>query len=584
MSLRDQFLKGQYQQIVDGYDRGSVKALKSQVPWLAASLALMGRTDDALAIGRTDDPIAHFYVIVSLIRSSHYEKAERAMLDFFQGLRREDDLDRFYFYQSLGFRSFFEGRFKKALFWSSAAWQLALKVGGPNEKTLSSDLRGHSLIEMGQIEDGLESLERALELAKRFGNQSHIVALQSSIAMTEVEHGYRTDNLLREMLSGSVSLDSYTSTGVLTELARQANLRGQYREALKIAGETRSLVKVVRHRRQAAALAVREAYSHFRLGAPTRALEILVGAKDKLDDRDRAVLIQIEGLRLEILTSLGRPQKRLRQEVLNLALEVKSRRALSYAKRISETPVMLSGKETPVEKWMHGATDLHVRLELLDRGYLSFFENLLENECHNVVLLSLVPGRVLFRSRRELSTAEDGFSDVIRRGLLILAKSRRSKTEILELVWGYSYEASRHDTLIYTFIRRLRVALGPLGKLLTHSKADDTYGFNEPVSVKVLEFDQGVHPASTASAGGDRLSASYNLRQLEVLARLKAAHREKAGLVATSVSPIEIIRKFNVSRITATRDLAQLADRNLLVRTGSGRGTRYVLRESLNLF
>lgn len=618
MSLRELFLKGRYKEIVDDFDRKSGKLSKAQTSWVAASLALLGRSDDALQLGRADDPVARFYIAISLIRSAPGEKASQALSDFIQNSERDDETQRFFVFQSLGFRAFIEGRFNKSLYWSNRAWGLALRIGGLHEKILSADLRGHSLIQIGRIDEGLASLETALEIARRFGNVAHVGALQASIAIAEVEHGFRSDVSLLEMLEGAASQDSYTSANLLGELARQANLRGRYREALKYVAQTRPLVKVVRNKRQTGFLAVREAYSYFRLGNYDRALEIIDAVEMKLERRDRAVLIELKGLRFQILMtkadgssskSGGGPTRRLERrmaslqnEIRELAFEVKSRRSLSFLKRWTSEKLILPGQPTPIERWIHGATDLHVRLELVERGYLSFFENQIDSSDENVILLSLVPGKVLFRSKRQLSVENDRFSSVLRRGLLILAKNRCSKADLLQLVWGYEYESYRHDTLIYTFISRLRIALGPNRSLLTHSKEDDSYGFSEPVRVKVLEFDvdrargDGAQKFDSVIENDLEPSPTHldlNLRQLDVLARLNEAYRyarsdETLGLAGphlisphlVSVSPGDLIERFNVSRVTATRDLSELSKIKRLVRTGSGRGTRYVLREA----
>ncbi|CAN5677746.1 hypothetical protein BH10BDE1_BH10BDE1_17100 [soil metagenome] len=588
MSQRELFMKGQYKKIVDQFDRSTGKASRAEASWIAASLALLGRIDDALHLGRADDAIARFYITISMIRSGRSEKAAKALADFIRGSDRESDEGRFFVYQTLGFRAFIEGRFNKSLYWSDRAWGIALRMGGRHEKILSADLRGHSLIQIGQIAQGLESLESALEIARRFGNISHVAALRAAIAIAEVEHGFRTGESLQEMLEESSTLDSYTSANLLGELARQANLRGRYREALQFVAQTRPLVKVVRNKRQIGFLAVREAYSHFRLGNHARAIEILESAEAKLERRDRAVLIEAKGLRFQILVS--KPSSRslsqkkqieiLKREIVELAYEVKSRRSLSFIKTWTNGSLVLPGEPTPVELWIHGATELHVRLELLERGYLSFFESLIDSNEENAILLSLVPGQVLFRTRRQLSAEEDRFSSVIRRGLLILAKSRCSKQDLVQLVWGYEYEAFRHDTLIYTFISRLRVALGPLRSLLTYSKSDDTYGFSEAVRVKVLQFEPDSEPGSESFQSIPDQHLTLNLRQLDVLGRMRAARREARGAIAMSTTPHELIQRFQISRATATRDLNELTANRMLIRRGSGRGTQYVLREA----
>ncbi len=601
MSPRERFLKGEYAKIVEEFEASGLKPSrtpKAQQAWLAASFALLGRIEEALLWPSSQDAIVRFYITVALVRASRYEEADQALAELIQAARAKNRSHeaRFFCAQALGFRAFFEGRFRKAHFWSRLAKKEAILSGDLHERVLSSDLSGHSLLQMGRVDEGLESLGEALKIAKRAGNLSNITALRAAIAIGESQHGYRTDESLREMLSEARDLDSYTSANILIELMRQASLKGRYREALKIAVEARKLVRVIRHKRQQALFAVREAYAHFRLGSLAKALEILEPFEKKLDRRDRALLVQVKGLKYMILESKesasgarAKGLSRLQSEITTLAHEVRNRRSLMFIRRWADSersgvPVVLEGSPSPAEHWIDGTQDLHIRLELLERGYLAYFETLFSQPVENAILLSIVPGQVLFRTRRELSSASDQFSSVIRRGLLILAKGRCSKSELVELVWGYQYEASRHDTLIYTFISRLRSALGPLASLLTYSKDDESYGFERPVAVQVLEFQDLQTEAPAATSGvleAESVGGALNLRQLEVLARLRAAWRDGKGPLASSVAAHELIEKYNVSRITATRDLAEMAELGHLIRTGSGRGTRYVLKNGI---
>ena len=602
VSLREQFLKGEYGELVQLHDKSRAAVRARDLPWVAASLASMGRIDEALALEKVirplgKEPIARFYIIVALIRSSEYELAHAELSSFLSESRSSASEtargSRFYVFQALGFRAFFEGHYKKSLFWANRAWALAIRSGGLHERILSSDLRGHCLVQMGEVETGLESLESALEIAKRFGNKSHMQALRAALAIAEAQHGYRSKEELRDLLADSLLGDSYTSANVFIELVRQENLMGRYRQALKIVAETRPLIKRIRHKRQMASLAVREAYSHFRLGDSKRALEILAAAEKRLESRDRAILVEVKGLQYQVqMAASPRRTKALLQlfaEVKKLAHEVRNHRSLSYLKRWESSSVAPPAR-TPIDRWIHGVTDYHVRRELLDRGYLDFFSSQFGRSESDAILLSLVAGKVLYRVRAELFVGEDKFSNNLRRGLFILARARCTKEELLQLVWGYQYEASRHDTLLYTFIRRLRVALGPLKSALGYSSTDGTYGFLRPVVVQVMEFEGHEGFNAEELAGGEKQISpqnvskklieglkSWNPRQLEVMAKLRAANRESRSLTGRIVRPKQLIETYGVSRITAGRDLAELAEKGLLIRIGSGRGTGYML-------
>ncbi|MBK7890807.1 MAG: hypothetical protein IPJ84_08175 [Bdellovibrionales bacterium] len=283
MTLRERFLKGQYSELARAFDQGRLSLNPKSQNWIAASLALTGRVDDALALTTTESSLPRFYIAVSMTRSSRFREA-RALL--IENALQTQDRSRFFAYQGFGFYAFFEGRFQKALFWANKAWLIALKSKSLHERVLSADLRGHALLQMGEIEKGLESLETALDTANRIDNKTHLTALRASIAIasaTADSNHLEQNEVLERLLKESTHYDSYTGANILIELARQHNLRGRYREALKIIGSTRPLIRAIRHRRQEASLAVREAYSHFRLGDTDRAIAIIERAQKKLE-------------------------------------------------------------------------------------------------------------------------------------------------------------------------------------------------------------------------------------------------------------------------------------------------------------
>jgi predicted HTH transcriptional regulator len=134
------------------------------------------------------------------------------------------------------------------------------------------------------------------------------------------------------------------------------------------------------------------------------------------------------------------------------------------------------------------------------------------------------------------------------------------------------------------------VALGPLKSALGYSSTDGTYGFLRPVVVQVMEFEGHEGFNAEELAGGEKQISpqnvskkliedlkSWNPRQLEVMAKLRAANRESRSLTGRIVRPKQLIETYGVSRITAGRDLAELAEKGLLIRIGSGRGTGYML-------
>jgi len=140
--------------------------------------------------------------------------------------------------------------------------------------------------------------------------------------------------------------------------------------------------------------------------------------------------------------------------------------------------------------------------------------------------------------------------------LFALRTGYQSRAALLDQVWGIArFDPLRHTAVLHTAVSRLRGALGEPDWIVTH---DDGYAL--PEGIEVVTIGQSIESETAASVApppGD------DERVLELVAR--RGH----------ISSAELAAELRLSSSTALRLLKRLAENGALVRSGSGRTTRY---------
>lgn len=133
------------------------------------------------------------------------------------------------------------------------------------------------------------------------------------------------------------------------------------------------------------------------------------------------------------------------------------------------------------------------------------------------LIFDLLPRGLLILDHGNVQVVERGLSRVLRRILEALAVSHQSKSELVENVWGYSYDASRHDPLVYTSISKIRQLLGDAGNWI---EADEK-GYRLRSGVR-LQNQQGLTQESLEKPKINIMNmpdqGALSFRQLRILA------------------------------------------------------------------
>ncbi|MBY0316381.1 MAG: DeoR family transcriptional regulator [Bdellovibrionales bacterium] len=596
-SVLNLFNSGRFKEAIRVFESAEEITMDLWPMWIG-SLIFLGQTEKAFALYNQHTetkPLSpsqmiacRFYLILGAVRTSQYALAKKLII---QNLRCRDksphSLDIFYSAQGLAFYRFFCGRFSLSKKYARVAFDNAVKNRFLFGEMISTDLLGHSLVHLGFVREGLKYLDGALGLAIRHKNQWLIGAIQITIAKFRAQHGIQPDQDLKRLedaLAAQSPTDTYSRAELLLELNRQYVLRGYFSRAETLIAEASELAYKHQNKRQIATLNLRMSYMLFLQKNYTQALHILRFAEQSIQpDIDRGLFLQLQGLKASIFRASERSEE-FRKTLQSLEQEsLKSqncinRRILHRSKNADD------GSHSVGEDPLGDLIDATHRKEpkalqtILEHNYYGLFHKYFNLPFSSkVILVDLVPGSIVLMNSGNVLYKESELNSLLRKLLLLCRREPQSKESLVQKIWGYEYDPLRHDSLIYSSTNKLRKVLEPYSAWFQLTES----GYRVRSDVKVLfrNSTKDISP-TTPREKIDPVAMkhlqSLNFRQIQVIDYLKKNQTISIGELSLNMS---------ISKPTATRDLSQLHQLDIVVRVGQGRATRYLLKsdEGINL-
>lgn len=492
----------------------------------------------------TDSQLAsiNFSRGVAYTRVSEYVKARH---EFAKNIkyRRSDLRSQYFVYQGIGFFRFFSGEYTRASGYARNALECSTQGKFPFGQLLAEELLAHALMENGLVRLGVHHLREALKKARTLNNSSLRQTFRLLLLLSEARFGLNWDCIpkLEKALKNLHPQDSYSRNAVKLELANQWALRGRPTKAAQVLDESCDSIYASRNRRHIALLNFRLAFLTWIRGRREEGIRLLKSTELHLHSEvDIALLRRIRGLEKRLLS--GEIYKRsLRREVFG-------------EDRLGDLYDLVIRKD---------ATALDTILEnRLFYFLFPYFDLQFEQQA---LIFDLLPKGVIIIDQGDITVIEKGLTRGLRKILELLSHSHQSKAELVEKVWGYTYDPARHDPLIYTSISKLR-------QLLARPWIEaDEKGYRLSSGVKLQMQSAADSEMEILKAPNKILiTNSYlSFRQLRILQAFGNRKVESVGVE-------DVMRDLKVSRATATRDLAALTDSGHLFRLGKARATRYV--------
>lgn len=574
------FYSGNFKAVLE---RMEGKLADKDLPFVIGALCFSGRVFEAEVLfndrGEGLSPEAktagRFFLATALIRGFHRRKALRYLR-----LNKKEGVSPFYIYQGFAIHRYYERQFASCEILVRKALESATKKKFVFGRALALDLTGHTQVQRGEIPKGLQALELAGAIARRLGNEGLWSALRSSLVLYRCQFGFAAEESLGELekeVAQGRAQDNFTRSNLLLESVRQYTLRGQFARAEKMAQQALYLIYSAAPPRQEVIYYLRMAELSYQRGDDHQALSFLAGARRALKEQtDPALQQALLGLELKILEKMEFPEaqrKNVRAELL--ALSEKSFHAYNeriLARTEKRGVVIRPGQDLVgdlIEELRSGGPGAVERI--CESGYPGLLlDHFSVTRGKSVLLVDALPRRLLLYSPQGVLIRPFKSNQILRKILVLLSQGLQSKKELVESVWGYRYEAYRHDTLVYAQMRQLRKILGPLSTNLVF-ESERGYELKLDIRFATQSEKAKTPPAVVRESAPLPLKADLNYRQMQFLQALR---------LGEFLSSREFAEKFKISEITAVRDLKELVRRGYLLKSGKARATRYTKAES----
>jgi len=590
---RDLFA-GQYAKVVAAtFDARTGRFDDVDVAFAVGALTFLGRIEDAETCfdawrrrTTTHDlrtlAASRFFLGVAHARAGNFARAYELLVERVRVyIGSGDAWSAAFAYQGLAVQRYFTGQYRAAAQHALRALRAAHTASFAYAKMLSTDLRGHALVQIGRLRAGIDLLEQAKSHAEHLGLGLNAYAIECSIA-TYSPKFMAGEEVTRhiETLLGRRSHDSYSRHSLLTELASQLGLRGQKTEALRALDQADQLaLKVDARRAKVRSLLARLHVTRWSSG-PTACAELLAQTTELIDKGDLAFRSELLGFELYVAkASNDLPRAERAEEALRtLASTHQSHWARAVLEQLGTGPDRTrpfpEDELTPLLRAVV-ARDERVLHRLLSFGLLGAVPE----------LLGLVPGRRIIILPAEDAVFLEDEGDMLLRPspprwcpalLRLLATGDVSKEVIVAKLWGLrTYRPERHDPLIRTTIHRLRAFLKPRGDWVRVTE----HGYGTAVPVVSIGTDDEADPTDI------EIPLPEEEAPIEVTPRRAPRaisvpettndrfHSKLEQLGRASVG--ELASALGVSESTALRALRELVAAKRVVRSGYARATRY---------
>lgn len=581
------FFAGQYAKVAaETFDALDQELAGEDVAFAVGALTFLGRVEEAQACfdgwrlrARARDvrttAAARFFLGVAYARAGDFQRAHELLVSGARARMREPDQWAAAFaFQGLAVFRYFTGKYRAAARHALRALRAAHGARFAYAQMLSTDLRGHALVQIGQFQAGIALLEQAKGHAERlgFGMNAFAIACSMVVYHAKFKVGPEAIRDLEAMLARR-SHDSYSRRAVLTQAAVQYALRGRGGEAGEaLAQVDRDALRMDARRAKVTSLIARLYVTRWGRGAAACGALLDEAARfvDESDVAFRAELLAFEAFvggatgdrsrRDRAIEGLRRLARRAEHHVAKAALEqFEGEHARAFAED-ELSPILRAADRR----------DEHALPRLLALGLLGPVPEILGLSPGRRVILLSSENAVLVQDHGDLwlRTSPPRWAPPL---LRILAGGSATKEAIVARLWGLKrYRPERHDPLVRTTIHRLRGFLDPRGEWVTVGA--NGYGLSVPVHVSgaadpddpieaPLPEEEPMEEAPPVTAARD--TAVVDRRVYERLLSMGEA------------SVPEIAKQLALSESTALRALRRLVKAKKVARRGAARATRY---------
>jgi hypothetical protein len=602
LKTRRMLASGSFQEVINACEN---QALTNEVlPTLVGAFCFLGRPKDAESLiqsstlAETHKCECLFYLSLAWGRAGNQKESLLCLRKILKIAKTkkikatfpEIQKMRFCFFQGLSFHFYLNARFKFSLNCSQRSWASSQHLADPFFKMIATDLKGHCLTITGSVSKGLAELKQAALYADEIGNGANLLSIRQSILFYKAQFGICTNAEVLQSQKQSVgaqletellnTLDLVQKSNHWThfffffELSRQYCLQGDMRRAIQNLNKAESIALETQNTRYLAQVGHRKIYFSFvsRGDVPSEA---------QLEEMNSIALKSGDSRR--ILASVGLSNKfkpNYKTDVLN-SVSQKSGSFISKNILARDNKMQTEYAEDLIGRLISTAREKSktlesIVLEIRDSGYLGILRELVPNRC-SFLILDVQANEHVFCFSGSVSMRTVRLGSQIRKALSILSESGKTKQELVSSLWGYNYKKELHDPILYALFHRIR-SLFKETNLLKTIKGKTLCTAHVIQASQFSENRNEKKSIETTSIGKQLLLGIAPQKDgiFELNFRQRALVAQKTHELLSGISVLQYSLWFEVTTMTALRDLKQLVDGNILKRIGKGKATRYI--------
>jgi len=596
--IQKRFYLGSYRELAQLYESGELDdALacdQSQYAFVMGALSFLGQLEKTKTLlaklqqgqaSRSTLSQCQFYYVLLLARLSHYQAAREQIIQLLAHRNSELAHCRFYAYQALAFYRFYQGRYQDAK--DNALTSLKASRGA-YEALLAKDLLGHSYSQLGQSVLGDNYFRQALALAKSLDFSGFEKLVTHSLIGHQVERGERLSECaqyIEEELKQTAIESFYSRSELFLKLAKIYRLRGERDRALGAINEASLTIYKHQNRRHMAILYLNMASLELTTGAQGRALQLIdVGLTQLEPKMDYDHQLKLKGLKYKLLKTLPFEDKEESAALLAEINQLTSLVGTGVARQILARDQLAQGLNV-----RNGLSDDHLgeilskfkkedsllKLNIKDWetlhrdhlfGLIDYSAEAQKCLGKTLLIISKIPKSLIVGKGGNFQLSAKGVSALsLKLCRMLYTHQSLSKEDITRELYGHEYNPITHDSLIHSLVARARRALGEFQGIIQND--DGFYKWDQScvlidctVSEEVVEISARVVP---------KASQDLNIRQYKLLEQARKGE-------LTSITPGDYRELFEVSRITASRDLGELCERGHFYTLGKARSITYI--------
>jgi hypothetical protein len=593
-SITGLFYAGRYGEIIARFvDAAQPEKISLDfAPYVVGSLCFVSRSAEAESLLSLHQKKmtarqrieASYYLATALRRERKRNSSAKARHLIFEMIRtvrlqkQPDDEMLFFVCCGIAFYRYIDGRFPVALAWAQKAYDHAFRANFAFGRLVAYDMIGHSQLIIGQVRAGIKNLNSSGIIAESLGRGAIKQAVEVATRLYRSTYGLASARELLEELSGAIKAcsfeNSYTLASLYIELSRLQLLSGEGHKAESSLKEASEWVYRLDTPFLDAHLTFRYAYLATLQGDHNKALDLVRSAKGRaLEANSASIMVGIIGLEAKILGLLERNDEAALLFAKVRTLSERSGQIVSQRinGRLGLVPAAPQKRGEDllgdlIDDVHHNVKD--VRNRILSSGFLGLIPSMVAVPSFaEAVVFGFEGDSVTIFSKGFIRHDRDGWPELVRKLIFALNDKRKlDKEAIAETVWRQPYSPLRHDPLIYALIARARKTLEPCEEWLT--VVDGFYCLRESVIVKDAGSSQPKNESSHSNKPSEMVQtiADITYRQAKILDLCSSK-----GAVTNK----DICEAFQISEVTAGRDLSDLADKGHLKRIGKGRATTY---------